>query len=55
MAARLAGALKLVMAVRARKKTAKRAMDLSRLDLAEYYGPFVTRDEARQLLALAKS
>jgi len=38
-----------------RKKTAKRAMDLSRLDLAEYYGPFVSRDEARQLLALAKS
>jgi hypothetical protein len=38
-----------------RRKSAKRAMDLARLDLAEYYGPFVTEDEARQLLALAKS
>ena len=38
-----------------RRKSAKRAMDLARLDLAEYYGPFVTKDEAKQLLALANS
>jgi GntR family transcriptional regulator, transcriptional repressor for pyruvate dehydrogenase complex len=38
-----------------RKKAARRAMDLARLDLAEYYRPFVNPREARQLLALAKS